>query len=668
MLSKRFSPERNVRLWLAGLIAVCLLLPRCSYADDFVFIRSEKSSALEQKGIALASDFYGVNLRSLAVDAENGLANVKAAVESESTRGVVISAHALPLVDKDTLLKEVRRGTKARLPLMIVGIDAGTDSGLLAAWTAGSVVGVKRAERANSQYTYQFQSAEVITRQLSHAEIPVQSNSFSFLMLGPDQPISKIAELNDGRQAFPVFVAIPGGPGQTFLATDVVTREGALENWSELTEAFSAVAPAFLFARYAAGDHGWHPAGHYANLTIDDAWLREPYGNLDYQGLLYEMQRHRFHSTIAFIPWNYDRSEADVVAIIRNHPDLYSISVHGDNHDHKEFTDFRDRPLPAQIAAMKQSLARMDRFVALTGLPYDKVMVFPHSIAPTKTLEGLKTYNYLGTVNSSNVPMDQKNPASLEFMLRPVTLSYENFPSVSRFGVEVKLPDGLIAINAFLENPLLFYCHQGFFADGIDSFDGVAEEVNKVQPDTRWEGLGEIMRHLYLVRSREDSTYDVLAFTRNVTLDNTSGRDATFYVAKPETSDRAVLSVKVDGRNYPFQLNNGRLELALTVPAGTTRSVLVQQTNDLATAPTNTAKNSTMVYLLRMAADFRDIELSHFTLGRSLTRVYYAYDLSPLEAIVALLIGVCLFGVWFLRRLSRRSMRVENVVAAPRGR
>ena len=64
-----------------------------------------------------------------------------------------------------------------------------------------------------------------------------------------------------------------------------------------------------IFAKYGAGDRGWHALHHDANLTIDDPWLREPYGHLDYKDLLTEMERHNFHTTIAFIPWNYDRSE-----------------------------------------------------------------------------------------------------------------------------------------------------------------------------------------------------------------------------------------------------------------------------------------------------------------------------------------------------------------------
>ena len=103
----------------------------------------------------------------------------------------------------------------------------------------------------------------------------------------------------------------------------------------------------------------------------------KPYGHLIYEDLLKEMERHDFHTTIAFIPWNYDRSEAETVALFRSHPERFSICVHGDNHDHKEFDDFESKPLSLQITAIKQSLARMEKFQSLTGIPYDNVFVFP---------------------------------------------------------------------------------------------------------------------------------------------------------------------------------------------------------------------------------------------------------------------------------------------------
>ena len=89
----------------------------------------------------------------------------------------------------------------------------------------------------------------------------------------------------------------------------------------------------------------------------------------------------------------------------------------------------------------------MDKFQALTGIPYDKVFVFPHNIGSERILEQLKTYNFDATVNSLSVPMDRTRPASSLFTLRPVTLSFGDFPSVARYGAAMPNPTTFIAVG-----------------------------------------------------------------------------------------------------------------------------------------------------------------------------------------------------------------------------
>jgi hypothetical protein len=109
------------------------------------------------------------------------------------------------------------------------------------------------------------------------------------------------------------------------------------------------------------------------------------------------MKAHNFHTTIAFIPWNYARSTAEVTRIFRNNPDRYSIAIHGDNHDHKEFEGFDSRPLAVQKPKLDQALARMNAFQTLTKIHFDRVFVFPHSIGEGAILGKLKEDNYIAT-------------------------------------------------------------------------------------------------------------------------------------------------------------------------------------------------------------------------------------------------------------------------------
>lgn len=655
MLRVPFGGMAVLSLRTAGL-ALLLVLMSASYcySSEIVFIRSSEGPSAAPRQLEIASSFYGLNLRVVTAPAVHDATLLSREVKRQETIGVVIAVDALPLVDEPALLRALHRAGGSNVPVLILRVEPNTDPALLRAWSDGSVVGCEHpGNLARPQYV--FGKVDGFTRQLTGVEIPLAAQDVSYLLTGERDESQRVASIRDDDQAFPVAIETVVQQVKVFMASAVFSG-GSLTEGQDLVSAFLRVAPEMMFVRYCAGERGWHSVHHYANLTIDDPWLRQPYGYVDYEGLLEEMEKHNFHTTIAFIPWNYDRSQPEVVSLFRNHPERFSIAIHGNNHDHKEFTDYRSRPLAFQVGDLKQALARMEKFSALTGIPYDKIMIFPHSIAPEGTLEALKTYNYLATVNSTNVPQGGVNPSDLSFSLRPVTLSFGNFASVSRYSVTAPVSEAFIAINQFLDNPLLFYGHSDFFAKGIDAFDGVADDVDKLAPDTQWRGLGDVAKHLYAVKLRDDSNYDVAAFSSDICLENITGRDATFYVRRQETEGEAIKSVSLDGKPYEYRLQNGYLSLIVPIPMSGTRCVAIRYKNDLELASISTSHHSVIVYLLRMGSDFRDIYLSKFPAGLALIRFYNEHELKPAQVVgclVAFLV-LCIYAGYRLRVFAKK--------------
>jgi hypothetical protein len=632
--------------WAA--IFVLLLSASCCYSADVVFIRSPGGSSAEQEQLETATRFYGLNLKVILTSSTNDDLAFTRAIEREEIVGVAIAADALASLHKDTFLRSLQRRQGNSLPLLILGVAPGVDTKLLTAWSGGAASGCSHLDSLVSP-EYIFGRVDGFTGQLTNLEIPLAVKDVFYLQPGENSAAQSITSVRHGQQDSPVFIETTLHQQKVFVACATPPEQG-LKDGQGVVDAFLQIAPAMMFIKHCGGEQGWHAPHQYANLTIDDPWLRQPYGHVDYKDLFEEMQRHNFHTTIAFIPWNFDRSDPEVVSLFRNHPDRFSITVHGDNHDHKEFTDYRSKPLAVQIADLKQSLARMEKFRALTGIPYDEVMVFPHSIAPEGTLGALKTYNYLATVNSTNVPQDAVRPVDLSFALRPVTLSFAGFPSISRYSVAAPIPNSYIAINEFLGNPLLFYGHSEDFAKGLGAFDGVADEVNELEPGTQWRGLGDIVKHFYLTKLRDDSNYDVLAFSSNICLDNSSGRDAISYVRKQEIGGQTINSVTVDGQKFQYQLHDDYLYFSVLVPAGKTRCAAIEYRNDLELASIGTSKNSVIVYLLRMASDFRDNYVSKSTFGLAFIRFYNQHEVKPAQ-VLALAFGlilICLFASYRL--------------------
>jgi hypothetical protein len=374
---------------------------------------------------------------------------------------------------------------------------------------------------------------------------------------------------------------------------------------------------------------------------------------VDYEKLLNEMDRHNFHTTIAFVPWNFDRSQPDMVALFRAREDRYSICVHGNNHDHQEFGSYASKPLDRQVHDVKQALARMEKFHELTQIPYDPVMVFPHSISPEPTFGALKRYNFWATANSLNVPMNSDAPPDIEFALRAATLNFANFPSLRRYSAEAPGPPAQLVVDAFLGNPMLFYVHQAFFAPGIDSFNKTADAVNRIEPATEWRNLGYIAQHLYVEKLRGDGNYDVRAYTSSIRLENDSDKGSTYYIAKQEDFS-LPLTVDVDGQSVPYQRAGNELRVVVPILAGHSRQIDVRYQNDLNVATVDISKSSLRIMAIRRLSDFRDDVVSKTALGRGFIR-FYVWQEGHGNALMVALAG--LLGLALIMGLTRKAKR-----------
>jgi hypothetical protein len=616
-------------------------------------LQGQHTSAAGQQ-LKSALNFYGLQETVIPVSG-SGSSSLAQAVQRSQTIAVAISADALQSVNKTRFLSALDRRPGSKLPVLIFGINGDTRSEDLREWSQGTVTGSKPALSAKTAAFYQFGHVSGITQQLSGIRGPVSSHDLQYLVVAEPR-IEAIMSAGDSEQMSPVFVRAYAGNHAIFLAASIGAPDipSGPSPYREVP-VFASLAPEMIFLRYAAGDRAWHSPGQYANFTIDDTWLREPYGYVNYEALLREMEAHNFHTTIAFIPWNYDRSQPAMVSLFREHPDRYSICIHGNNHDHQEFGSYTDKPLAGQAQDIKQALARMSHFQQLTGIGYDPVMVFPHSISPEKTFALLKKYNFLGTANSLNVPMDAQAPAGAEFALRTATMTFADFPSLRRYSAEAPGPPAQLVIDAFLGNPILFYGHEAFFHDGINAFDPTADTVNRLAP-AEWKSLGYIAQHLYLVKLRDDGDYDVRLYGTNIHLENPSARNAVFHIEKQE--DFAFpLTVSADGHPYSYQRSRDALEMNLPIRAHGSSQIEIKYANDLNIANVDVSKKSLRIMMIRHLSDFRDDVVSKTAAGRWFIRLYVSAEDAggKMRLLATAGILVLVLIIVLVRRAKRRS-------------
>lgn len=614
--------------------------------------------------VRLAAAFYGLEVRELNLS-QLETRRIPQWLADSDLVAAVASVDSLSRLNRNFVLSTLRRARGAGVPLLLV--DSGSASEALSLWTRGAISKCIARDTRSAAAVVRFTASEV-TGPLAGVELPLRNSASCGLLIKQGAGNRVLAEVRAQAGPFPVFVEVdvPGQP--LFVAANLSSStEMVARGPNQLANQFSELASVMMFLRSSAREKAWHPPAQYANLTVDDPWIREPYGNLNYANLLAQMEIHKFHTTIAFIPWNFDRSEPAAVAVFRRAPDRLSIAIHGNNHNHREFQSYVEAQRAGQRASLNQALARMESLTQRTGLPYDRVMVFPHAISPAGTLSLLKELNYWATTNSENVPLGSTAPSDPMFALRPQTLAFNNFLTIKRISAEVQVSRTNLAINAFLGNPLLLYVHQEFFSKGASAFNPLADYINGIAPDTKWKSLGHIVQHLYAQRSRADGDYDVATASPNFTLMNPTAKSVVFHVRKAENLKPPVLSLLVDGQVHAYQASRDAISFEITVPAGEQRSMQLTYGSQTDLGKMDLSKTGLYVGLLRFLSDFRDNVLSTNATGRAV--ISFNSQVGLASPSLALLIGLLtVLGIRARRRnaqVVRRKMTLSERNSSP---
>jgi peptidoglycan/xylan/chitin deacetylase (PgdA/CDA1 family) len=223
---------------------------------------------------------------------------------------------------------------------------------------------------------------------------------------------------------------------------------------------------------------------HHASIIIDDPLLRENYGFLNYRKLLSLMDKHNFHTTIAFIPWNYNRTDKRIAALFRERPDRFSLCVHGCDHVRGEFgrTDLNYLDNKVKLAT-----ARMIEHEKRTGIPFDRVMVFPQGIFSNAALDALKNNNYWAAINTEAVPVNGHISSNFPFFLR------------------YKPED----ITDCITDPTFIVLHHDYFKNGYERLTDFVYKLNTRSKNVRWDSLGNIVRNFVSANEVNHSPADV---------------------------------------------------------------------------------------------------------------------------------------------------------------
>ena len=374
-----------------------------------------------------------------------------------------------------------------------------------------------------------------------------------------------------------------------------------------LSKAFSQLIPPAMFIRYAFREECWRPGAHHATLIIDDPLLRETYGFLDFESLLGLMDKDKFHTCIAFIPHNWRRNASRIIRIFRERPDRFSICFHGNDHTGGEFAAKDASLLNTMLTVAEERMAVHER---QTGVPCDKVMVFPQGKFSRNAMNVLKAHNFLAAVNSGAYARGEDIHFNLAELLEPAILKYGGFPLFLRKYVR-KIAAEDIAFDLFFGKPVFIVEHHEIFKDP-PSLTELTSRIYSRAPDIIWSNLRTAVQNAHLTRRAPDGTLEVRAYANGGTIKNTSDSPIRCRVEWPGPNAILVQGILLDGALCTdAQSDEKGVRLCFDLPPGGSRAFsIVHQNNYGSSDANNTVPYTTKAFLRRRLSEFRDNHVS----------------------------------------------------------
>jgi hypothetical protein len=371
----------------------------------------------------------------------------------------------------------------------------------------------------------------------------------------------------------------------------------------EDVEAFyETLVPLLVFLREACGDFWWHGSSPAARLIVDDPVLRRVYGCLDFGRLFESMRHHEYAATVAYIPWNYARTQPDDAAFFLAAGRQFSLCVHGCDHTNDEYGSLNEGHLQQKS---RLAMERMRRHEWRTQIPCEPIMVFPQGRFSTAGLRGLRSSGFLAAINSTRVPVDSHvAPLSLWDLLQPANSRPDGFPVFCRHYVEPTFP---LLFDLFLGRPAFIVEHHDFFRSGFPSMEALADRLNATAPAPAWMSLVEAVERACWKRAVSDNEWEVRFYTDRFVMTNDSDRPLRYRLLKEEPDSRAVTGVTVNGTAARTERIGGQIALVADLNPGETANVRLQLAAPSEPAFVPEGKvYATRVLIRRALSEFRD--------------------------------------------------------------
>ena len=379
---------------------------------------------------------------------------------------------------------------------------------------------------------------------------------------------------------------------------------------------FDSVLPLLFFLKRAFPDAVGSNRAVGASLIVDDPALKRRYGFMQFDRVLSSMMEHAFCTTVAFIPWNWRRTNRRTANIFLSNRDQYALVLHGCDHTSSEFGT---SSLPVLNHKAKAALNRANRHREKTGVDISPIMVFPQGVFSSEALYVLKCNNFTAAVNTEVHPVGAGAPQTrVRELWNVAVMQYSSFPVFTRRYMSHGLEN--FAFDMFLGKPCLVVGHHDVFKDDGRELMTFIDRLNSLEGGVRWGALDTVIARSYSARQGADGITSVRMFANELVLESEDAA-ARFRVEKQELEQAAISRVTCEDSDVAWTWNSGCARFDVDVAPGRAVRIRVEHVDPLgASVSRDNAKYRMAVRTRRYLSEVRDDYICRSELLNACTR------------------------------------------------
>lgn len=396
------------------------------------------------------------------------------------------------------------------------------------------------------------------------------------------------------RDGVPIFLSV---------VSETIDINAPATKFFDVKEYFASAVPAVMYLKWAFARICGNGAVTRGCLIVDDLPLKSSYGFLHFPDALRLMDSHNFVMSIAFIPWNWQRTDSKAVRMFQQRADRLSLCVHGCDHTASEFGARSTALLNRKI---KTAMQRMEGLSQATSLHHDQVMVFPQGAFSPEAGRALKLNGFVAAVNTEVAPSEgAQNDTLVSDVWNIAIMKYGSFPIFTRryltHGVEN------FAFDALLGKPCLMVAHHEVFKRGGRELMEFIGKLNSLNWKLHWCSAGEVVNHSFKCCQNSGGMQSVQMFSEQLVLENQSVEPSEFVVMKHLDDSDSVSEVLINQKPADHSRQENQLRFKLTVPPGKKAEIQVTYFDNLDLDPSS----DRLIYRLKTRArrhlsEFRD--------------------------------------------------------------